>query len=132
MASPNPEPPVCRCRLESPRQNRWQKWDWSLAGMPGPWSVTSSVCMAPAPVAGVRGGDGQLDRGTGWGVLDRVVDKVGEHLLEPKPVAAHRRRAGWTLAALFVSVLATSRKRPELALAARPAGTSPALVGESA
>ena len=39
---------------------------------------------------------------------------------------------GWSLAALFVSVLATSRKRPELAHAARPAGTSPSLVGESA
>jgi hypothetical protein len=32
---------------------------------------------------------------------------------------------GWTLAALFVSVLATSRKRPELALAARPASLVP-------
>lgn len=39
---------------------------------------------------------------------------------------------GWTLATLFVSVLATSRQRPELALAARPAGSPPALLGESA
>ena len=93
MARPRPVlvAPVAVCvRALSPRTNRSNSVGCRSGGMPGPSSVTSSVTVpAPSALAVVSaGGDG----GAGRGVLGRVAQQVGQHLVQPVLIAGHHDR----------------------------------------
>ena len=86
IASPSPVPPSSRERALSARKNRWKTCSSASVGIPTP--VSSTVIRGPPLGHAAR----DAHRAAASVELDRVVDEVDEHLLEPPPVRDQRER----------------------------------------